>query len=64
MTKSWATFCCSGTYKDYETKVLRNLGCKHYDEETKNGLYVSFSIFKKLQKPFEFMGIQDSTSLG
>ena len=26
MTKSWATFCCSGTYKKCLTKVLRNLG--------------------------------------
>ena len=26
MTKSWATFCCSGTYKKNQTKVLRNLG--------------------------------------
>ena len=24
-TKSWATFCCSGTYKKSLTKVLRNL---------------------------------------
>ena len=26
MAKSWATFCCSGTYKKILTKVLRNLG--------------------------------------
>ncbi|MBP5620235.1 MAG: hypothetical protein J6X23_07340, partial [Bacteroidaceae bacterium] len=26
MTKSWATFCCSGTYKKSQAKVLRNLG--------------------------------------
>jgi len=26
MTKSCATFCCSGTYKESQTKVLRNLG--------------------------------------
>ena len=25
MAKSLATFCCSGTYKDSLTKVLRNL---------------------------------------
>jgi len=26
MAKSFATFCCSGTYKESQTKVLRNLG--------------------------------------
>ena len=26
ITKSWATFCCPGTYKKGKIKVLRNLG--------------------------------------
>ena len=26
IAKSWSTFCCSGTYKESQTKVLRNLG--------------------------------------
>ena len=43
MAKSWITFYCSGTYKNNQTKVLRNLGIIN--------VKLNNYVFKRIRKP-------------